>query len=623
MRAGRVLFVLASGAGALMTVASGCHTPTQVTLDISTSAQCGDLHGTALAVGITPTDTENKTYPLPGTSGASYNIVTSDCSGAKIGTLVVTPNDDSMEAAVVVVAAYSSPQIAVHDPASCVAPDFKDCIVARRRFTFIEHAKLTIPILLEPDCVNVPCNAVSTCHQGKCVDSTVETHDDGTTSNPGELPDGATDPDAIVVAPPDPPDGFVPGAPPPIPPPPNPPPVPPPNPPPPNDGGKDQDAGDAPSGAPICANDVLLCDGTAACGAGSVCCPTAVGAKPTCSVPAGCAQPPLCCGTSSTDCAGTSCGGTVHNGAPSVCSGGSTQPSCAGGTVANCMDGGACGANEVCCVNGASRTCEASGSCTVGSPLCCSGGNCASNTCNGATTTPGMCAPVTGGGTMCLGDGGIQCNGVNCTPGNVCCSGTPDHCTAKNACGTNEICCNGTECDTGKVCPGPPVAPATATCMTATGVPPDCNGVGGAIRCNGAECLGGQVCCTPAGGAGGTVPSCTTAGACTQPLCCNGIQTECNNTTLTQCTAGMMPNNCVAPAAGRSSCNPGLACGVAGTPCNPAGGSYCCQSTPDSCNATCGTYACCSNADCPPGKTCNLTSIEVGAGANPPAHLCQ
>jgi hypothetical protein len=390
MRAARVLFLVAIGSAAVTALASGCHTATQVTLDISTTAACSDLKGTALVVGTSPTDTENKSYPLPGTTSASYNIVTNECTGSKIGTLVVTPADGSMEAAVVVVAAYSSPTIPVHDPSSCVAPDFKNCIVARRRFTFIEHAKLTIPIVLDPDCVNVPCNAVSTCHKGKCVDSTVETSDDGTpVAPPGELADGGTDPDAIVVAPPDPPNPFPPGAPPPNPPPPNPPPTNPPPPTPPPTGG---DAGDAVApptdSGTFCETDAgIYCNG-APCGSGTVCC--FGGAMPdTCTLPGACASAVRCCSGSTNQCTATSYCPTSAPGV-AACQAGTSGPTCNAGALqcpssAGQPNGPCSGTTKSCCDT--TGTCGAQLACTNGERYCCQNSDCFTQSTDGGAPT--------------------------------------------------------------------------------------------------------------------------------------------------------------------------------------------------------------------------------------------
>jgi hypothetical protein len=167
--------------------AVGCQTATQVTIDVKTTAACGDVHGTAITVGVAPEDTEERVEQK------FVSAATTDCDAGAIGTLVVTPDDDMRGAAVVVVA-YDTPRHPNHDPAECVPPLYEDCIVARRSFSFIEHTKLRMPITIEPDCLNVPCDALTTCHKGDCFSSEVPPpDDDGTIPEPGSLPDGGFD----------------------------------------------------------------------------------------------------------------------------------------------------------------------------------------------------------------------------------------------------------------------------------------------------------------------------------------------------------------------------------------------------------------------------------------------
>jgi hypothetical protein len=87
---------------------------------------------------------------------------------------VVTPNDDTGRASIIVLAGFGK------RVEQCKAADgYFGCIVSRRSFLFVDHAALTLDIPLDPDCRNVPCNAVSTCRKGACVDSTVDCSADG------------------------------------------------------------------------------------------------------------------------------------------------------------------------------------------------------------------------------------------------------------------------------------------------------------------------------------------------------------------------------------------------------------------------------------------------------------
>jgi hypothetical protein len=142
--------------------------------------------GTAITVGVDPRQVEQNI------ALHAVTTTTTQCDAAtgEIGTLVVTPSGDS--GAVTVVVGYA------RNPIDCVPPLFEGCIVARRRFTFIESRPLQIPIVIDPDCKNVPCDALSTCSRGVCFDAEVDCAG-GECEKPGEQLDGAPDDDAAVV----------------------------------------------------------------------------------------------------------------------------------------------------------------------------------------------------------------------------------------------------------------------------------------------------------------------------------------------------------------------------------------------------------------------------------------
>lgn len=191
---------------------------------------------------------------------------TTDCDETSndIGTLVVTPSEPQTGAVTVVVGWAK-------DPVECTPPMFEGCIVARRRFSFIESTPLVVPIVIDPNCKDVPCDAFSTCSRGLCFDSKVECEGSSCTE-PGEQRDGApADPDSAVI--PDAPQ-------------------------PPRDSGADADAdgGDA----PVCVNNVLRCTDGAMCAPGEVCC--GIGPGASCTQPANCPTAfRLCC--TAADCA--------------------------------------------------------------------------------------------------------------------------------------------------------------------------------------------------------------------------------------------------------------------------------------------------------------------------------
>ena len=251
MRAGRFFVSISLTAGLVTVIA--CQEPKQVTVDVRlATATCVEIHGTAINVGVRPLDTEEKVrskFP---------NAQTTDCDGAtsRIGTLVVTPSEED-RASVIVVTSYGKQ----NDPTECQPPLYTDCIVARRQFTFTKHRRLSLPITIDPTCVNVPCDAFSTCRKGSCFPSDAEPCDAGEKClEPGETDNGGTDKDAAI----------------------------------------DPDTGTpVTKPSPSCEGTILRC-GDAPCGAGLKCCNTAAGAicQPECGVQ-------LCC--SADDCGGRTC----------------------------------------------------------------------------------------------------------------------------------------------------------------------------------------------------------------------------------------------------------------------------------------------------------------------------
>jgi hypothetical protein len=142
-------------AGALVIIASSCRDPTEVTLDITTNDLCGSITGTAIYVS-SDADAVDKHV-----MSHSPDAFTHTCDGTTIGTLVVTPGVSS--GAIVVVAGYGTKQAT-----DCYDGNYVNCVVARRSFSFVSHTPLHIPIELDLDCLNVPCDPGSTCDHGQC-----------------------------------------------------------------------------------------------------------------------------------------------------------------------------------------------------------------------------------------------------------------------------------------------------------------------------------------------------------------------------------------------------------------------------------------------------------------------
>ncbi len=165
----------------------GCRTPTQITVELRTFGDlpCASLKGVAIVVARTREDAEAKMKQ--GSFSAEVPRGTCDPDGHTIGTLVVTPQDST--GAIIVRARLSD------DPkATCAAPDYLGCIVARRSFSFIDHASITLPIALEVACLDVPCDVKTSCRSGSCVSSDATCSETSGTcdsaAQPVRLPDG-------------------------------------------------------------------------------------------------------------------------------------------------------------------------------------------------------------------------------------------------------------------------------------------------------------------------------------------------------------------------------------------------------------------------------------------------
>lgn len=169
MRKWAVALTLAAAFG----VVGACREPTQMTVRIVTEQglRCPELKRVVVIVGPSPQEVEAR-------STTTYtNVDTTQCeSDTSLGSLVVTPDGD--RGAVMVIAQVTD--------APCKAPGFENCIVARRSFGFLKHVKEEMPIALSPDCLNLPCGVLESCHRGACVSSEVTCNDDGACTTPAD-----------------------------------------------------------------------------------------------------------------------------------------------------------------------------------------------------------------------------------------------------------------------------------------------------------------------------------------------------------------------------------------------------------------------------------------------------
>ena len=162
------------GVLACIAVAASCRDPTQITLRITTGEKCSDLTGIQIVVGPSADVTQSRFKER--FSAAVTHACSADGAINVIGTLVVTPGASG--GTVVVSAGVNAPGSPGPDPADCFDDKVsKQCIIARRSFSFIDHASLTLPIDLDPLCIGKACEPASTCFKGACVNANVECQD--------------------------------------------------------------------------------------------------------------------------------------------------------------------------------------------------------------------------------------------------------------------------------------------------------------------------------------------------------------------------------------------------------------------------------------------------------------
>ncbi len=164
----RIFFSI--GVLACIAIAASCREPTQITLRITTGEKCSDLTGVQIVVGSDAESTQKRFKER--FSAAVTHACSPEGTTNLIGTLVVTPGTST--GTVVISAGVKAPGVPDADPADCFDEKFaKQCIIARRSFSFIDHTSLNLPIDLDPLCVGKTCDPASTCFKGACVNDTV------------------------------------------------------------------------------------------------------------------------------------------------------------------------------------------------------------------------------------------------------------------------------------------------------------------------------------------------------------------------------------------------------------------------------------------------------------------
>jgi hypothetical protein len=402
---GRAYFIWLAWFATLAVAAFGCRQPTELTVDVSTTAACADVVSTNLVVGALGDDLENK----------SASTSTHDCSASgELGSIVLYPSgaDDGEVAFKVVTGIKQSAD-------ACVGPDYRGCIVARRSLRYQPHTAIVVHVEMDVACLNVPCGELETCKSGSCVPARC-----ADPASCSDQPD-ATAPDASTS------DGEVDA---------------------PDDAGRDGDAAPPPDTGPD-AIPCPPCGDNQECKAGVCTCKpspcTAVG-QAVCTGPAvraTCAKDSDHCIVPSLEsaCTGVAVCAEGTCACPAGgCTLGSKRCSADGKAVLVCqldvpggcpifvpspMPADACNDHQQCVTMGAMATCA----CNPEAPCLHPG-----STCNAATNTQTTCAtddrgcPFLSASVMCSTShpcmgGACMCPGGSCVIGSAICSATPGH----------------------------------------------------------------------------------------------------------------------------------------------------------------------------------------------------
>jgi hypothetical protein len=158
-------------------IAAGCQDATEVSIEAYTDVT---------VPGVTTTFTVG----APGE--VEYADITTEATepvgaGGFVGSLTVVPRaaKDGWLAVKVVMGVRRGSR-------DCVPPEYQGCIVQRRKLPFVPHMRLRLPIRLDLRCLDVPCDADTTCNAfGVCVSAEVSCESpDGCDIAGGTLPQG-------------------------------------------------------------------------------------------------------------------------------------------------------------------------------------------------------------------------------------------------------------------------------------------------------------------------------------------------------------------------------------------------------------------------------------------------
>jgi hypothetical protein len=139
-----------------------------MTVRVTTGEPCANFSGTAIVVAPDTNESQRRFSQ----HFLSASTPASQCSAGLIGTLVVTPGPNT---GTILVAGRVQANGVAQDPSACDDPaNAPSCIIARRSFSFVSHAALTLPIDLDPACLGRDCTPGTTGFKGQCVSDAVQ-----------------------------------------------------------------------------------------------------------------------------------------------------------------------------------------------------------------------------------------------------------------------------------------------------------------------------------------------------------------------------------------------------------------------------------------------------------------
>jgi hypothetical protein len=134
-----------------------------------------------VAIAVAPTPDQAERNIALGRLAATSGV----CTEGDLGSLIVA--SATPRGAIAVVLTYRDGP----DLATCVARGYAGCIVARRRFTFLDGVELALNVRLQSVCRDVGCDVLSSCHDSVCFDSETPCDSDGTCAPLGTRRDDA------------------------------------------------------------------------------------------------------------------------------------------------------------------------------------------------------------------------------------------------------------------------------------------------------------------------------------------------------------------------------------------------------------------------------------------------